>query len=148
MARLIRGDPFRDLDRMERAMGRLFEDAFFRPWGLVRRTELTGAIPVDIYETADEYLVKAPLPGVQAEDLEITFDAGVLTVRGEIPEEKEVEGECLCQERYYGKFSRSISLPGEVLPDKIEASLKDGVLTLRVPKAEEIKPKKITVKVG
>jgi HSP20 family protein len=132
---------------MQTALDRAFEDAFFRPWGLARRGDLVGTIPVDIHETSDDYVVRAPLPGVKPEDLEITFEAGVLTIRGEIAEEKEVDGECICQERFYGKFTRSISLPGDVVGDEIDANLKDGMLILRVPKAEEVKPKKISVKI-
>lgn len=146
MRGMMRWHPAREMARMQDWMDRFFED-FFRPWGWVRRGEAVGVIPVDIYETADEYIVKAPLPGVKPENLDISYEAGVLTIRGEVPEEKEVEGECLCQERAFGKFSRSINLPGNVQADKIEAHLKDGVLTLHVPKAEEVKPKKISVKV-
>lgn len=146
MSELVRWRPFRELRRMEEMMDRFFDEAFFRPWGW-RRGEFFGMVPVDIYETDDEYTIKATLPGVKPEDIEVTYEAGVLTIRGEVAEEKEVKGECLVQERRFGKFSRSISLPGTIVPDKIVANLKDGVLTLRVPKAEEVKPKKISVKV-
>lgn len=145
MAGMIRWSPFR-MARRRDALDRLFDEFFFRPWELVQR-ESVGVVPVDIYETADEYIVKATVPGVAAENLEVNFEAGVLTIRGEVAEEKEVQGECLCQERGFGKFARSISLPGDVQGDKIAASLKDGVLTVRVPKAEAVKPKKVTVKV-
>lgn len=141
MARYLRRAPIRDLERV-------LEEAVFRPWGMVRRGDGVGSVPVDIYETDDGYIVKAPMPGVTPENLEITYEAGVLTVRGEAPEEKEVAGECICQERRFGRFARSVNLPGDVVGDKIDATLKNGVLTLSVPKAEEAKPRKINVKIG
>ncbi len=147
MSRLVRWSPAREVARMQDVLDRWFDESVFRPWSVVRRVEGMGTVPVDVYETADEYIVKAPMPGVTPENLEVTFEAGVLSIRGEVPEEKQVEGDCICQERGFGKFARSISLPGDIVADKIAASLKDGVLTLRVPKAEEIKPKKISVKV-
>lgn len=146
MSELVRWRPFREMSRMQDMMDRLFEDAVFRPWGW-RRAEGFGMIPVDIYETSDEYTIKAPMPGVTADKMEVTYEAGVLTVQGEVSEEKAAQGECLVQERRYGKFSRSIGLPGTIQPEKIVAGLRDGVLTLRVPKAEEVKPKRISVKV-
>jgi HSP20 family protein len=148
MAALVRWNPIREMDRVQTVMDRLFNDAFYRPWFGIRSTEAVGSVPVDVYESADEFVVKAPMPGVTSENLDVTYEAGVLTIRGEVPEEKEVQGECVCQERGFGKFARSISLPGDIVADKIVASLKDGVLTLHLPKAEEIKPKKINVKVG
>lgn len=148
MARLVRWDPFRDLGQMQRAIDRALEDAFFRPWGTARRSEVVGSVPVDIYETDEAFIIRAPMPGVTPEHLDLTYEAGVLTIRGEVVEEKEVEGDCICQERPFGKFARSISLPSDVVPDEIRASLRNGVLTLHVPKAEEVKPKKISVKVS
>jgi HSP20 family protein len=149
MAQLVRWNPGREMTRMQDVMDRLFEEGFYRPWGwgMRRAAEGVGLIPLDIHENNDEYIVKAPMPGVTADTLEVTFEAGVLTVRGEVAEEKEVQGECILQERTYGKFARSVSLPSPVVPDKIAAQLKDGILTVRVPKAEEVKPKKISVKV-
>lgn len=146
MASMIRWSPFRMMARRRDAFDRLFDEMFFRPWEEVRR-EIVGMVPVDVYETPEEYIVKATLPGVSGDNLEVTFEAGVLTIRGEVPEEKEVQGECLLQERGFGKFVRSINLPGDVQGDKISAQLKDGILSLRVPKAEAVKPKKISVKV-
>jgi HSP20 family protein len=141
MARYVRRGPVRDLERF-------FEDVFWRPWGVARREQAVGSIPVDIFETVDAYIVKAPLPGVTPENLEVTFEAGVLTIRGEVPEEKQVAGECVCQERHFGRFARSVNLPGDVVGEKIAATLKDGVLTLDVPKAEEAKPRRIDVSIG
>ena len=148
-AQLVRWNPGREMSRMQDVMDRLFEEGFLRPWGwgLSRATEGVGLIPLDIHETGDEYIVKAPMPGVTSDKLEITFEAGVLTIRGEVVEEKQVQGECILQERAFGKFARSVSLPGPVVTDKIAANLKDGVLTVRVPKAEEVKPKKISISV-
>ena len=147
MAQLVRWNPGREMARMQDVMDRLFEEGYFRPWGWGRQVEGVGVIPLDVHETADEYIVKAPIPGVTSDRIEITFEAGVLTIRGEVAEEKEVQGECLMQERTFGRFARSVSLPSPVVADKIAAGLKDGVLTVHVPKAEEVKPKKINVSV-
>jgi HSP20 family protein len=149
MAGLVRWNPAREAARMQDVMDRLFAEGFLRPWGwsLNRPLEGVGAIPLDIHETKEEYVVTAPMPGVTPDKLEITFEAGVLTIRGEVVEQREVEGEYLLQERSYGKFARSVSLPGPVASDKVAANLKDGILTVRIPKAEEARPKKIDVKV-
>jgi len=147
MPALIRWRPMREVTRMQDLMDRLFEEGFFRPYGRPRPYEGVGSVPVDIYETADEYIVKAPMPGVTPEHLDVTFEAGVLTIRGEVVAEKEVEGECVCQERGFGRFARSVSLPSEVVVDEIGANLRDGILTLRIPKAGEIKPKKVSIRI-
>lgn len=149
MAQLVRWNAGRDMARVQDMFDRLLEEGLFRPWGygMRRVADGVGLIPLDIHENNDGYVVKAPMPGVTPDTLEITFEAGVLTVRGEVAEEKEVQGECILQERTYGKFARSVSLPSPVVPDKIAAQLKDGVLTVQVPKAEEVKPKKISVRV-
>jgi len=94
-------------------------------------------------------VVKASVPGINPDDLEITFTDGTLTIKGETREEKNVEETHYhMRERRFGRFSRSISLPTNLDADKIEASYDTGVLTLRLPKAEEMKPKRIEVKSG
>ncbi len=108
-----------------------------RPW----------ALALDVAETEDKFIVKASLPGINPDDLDITFTDNVLTIKGEIKEEQDIEeGKYHLRERRYGMFQRSIALPVPVDANKIEAVYKDGVLTLFIPKVEEIKPKKISVK--
>ncbi len=108
-----------------------------RPW----------ALALDVAETEDKFIVKASLPGISPDDLDITFTDNVLTIKGEIKQEQDIEeGKYHLRERRYGMFQRSIALPVPVNADKIEATYKDGVLTLSIPKVEEIKPKKISVK--
>jgi len=111
------------------------------------REERPWALALDVIETEDKFIVKASLPGIDPDELDITFTDNVLTIKGEIKEEKDVEGSnYLLRERRYGIFQRSIALPEPVNADKIEAVYKDGILTLSIPKVEEIKPKKISVK--
>jgi HSP20 family protein len=103
---------------------------------------------VDITEKDDEYLVKVELPGVEKNDVQITLESNILTVKGEKKQEKEEKGENYHRmERSYGSFQRSFTLPTTVKSDKIDASFKDGVLSIRLPKSEEAKPKLIEVKV-
>jgi HSP20 family protein len=103
---------------------------------------------VDIAETANEYVVKVELPGVNKNDVKITTQDNILTIRGEKKEEKETkESNFHRVERSYGSFQRSFPLPGSIKNDKIEASYKDGILEILLPKAEESKTRTIEVKV-
>ena len=110
--------------------------------------DLTPAM--DVKERDDAYIIKTELPGVKKEDVSVTLENGVLTISGEIREEKEEkEGErVLRQERRYGRFVRSLRLGTQIDDKNVKASYKDGVLELTLPKAEEVKPKKITVDVA
>jgi HSP20 family protein len=104
---------------------------------------------VDISETKDAYLVAVELPGVKADDLEITFEDGLLTIQGERRFAHDSADEKMHRaERYYGAFRRSITLPSHVEADKIEASMQDGVLQIMVPKAPEVQAKRIQVRAG
>lgn len=127
-----------------------FDDMFDDFWRPVRR-ESSGAFApaIDVSEKDDAYHIHADLPGVNKEDLDITFQDGVLTINAETSKEKkeEKEGRVIRQERRYGKFVRSMRLGDTVDADKIKADYKDGVLELVVPKAEKVKPRKIDVQV-
>jgi HSP20 family protein len=102
---------------------------------------------VDFYENGEQLVLKAELPGVNKDDLELTLHDGVLTLTGERREEKSLEdSEVHRSERFLGKFSRSFTLPAAVDAAKVQASFKDGILTVTLPKAEEAKPKHIEVK--
>jgi HSP20 family protein len=103
---------------------------------------------VDISETDNEFVIKAEIPEVKKEDVKVSVDNGVLTVRGERKQEKEEKGKKFHRvERYYGSFVRSFTLPDNVDGTKIKASFKDGMLNVQIPKTAEAKPKPIEVKV-
>lgn len=136
-----------ELNRLRREIDRLFED----PFGLLAPATsfFQGWTPtVDIFEDKDKYVLKAELPGMRREDIEVMLERDTLTLSGERKQEEEKqEGETYRSERFFGRFQRSITLPMAVQADKIDAKYKDGVLTLTLPKAEEAKPKQIEVKV-
>lgn len=104
------------------------------------------APPLDVVEDKDAFTIRAEIPGMKREDIEVSIQDGALVISGERQEEKVNEGsEVHRKERYYGRFSRALTLPVAVSSDKVKASYKDGVLTVTLPKAEEAKPKQITV---
>lgn len=150
---LVRWRPFQELETFRREMDRLFEDFFGREWPLWRPAReiarvgvLTPAI--DMYDKKDEIVVKAEVPGLSKEDINLELAEGTLTLSGELKREEEVkEADYYCCERAYGKFSRTIELPTKVQTDKAEASFKDGILEIHLPKVEEAKPKQIKVQV-
>ncbi len=123
-------------------------EGFFRP--LRRRTEggATGVVPaMDVTERENEYLIRMDMPGVNREDIDITLAEGVLTVCGEVKRQHEERSgdRVIREERCYGKLSRSVRLGSHIDEKKVSANYKDGVLELTLPKAEEVKPKKISV---
>jgi len=128
-------------------MDRLFEDSFVRPSRFWPDRLGRGELPIDMYQTANEVIVKASLPGVKPEEVDISITGDTLTIKGEHKEEQEVKQEdYFRKERYYGAFSRSLVLPVQVQSDKAEATFENGILTLTLPKAEEVKPKQIKIK--
>ncbi len=144
MSNLIRWEPMRDFLTMRDVIDRLFDDVFARQFGAIREF---GYPAMDMYQTENEVVVKATLPGVKAEDLQVSITGDVLTLRGEVKQDSEVkEANYHLKERSFGSFSRSVSLPVPVVADKAKAEFENGVLTLVLPKAEEVKPKTITVK--
>ena len=143
---IVRWEPFGDLVTLREAMDRLFEESFIRP-GSRLLSPHGGDLALDMYETDDEIVVTAVLPGVKPEDVDVTITGESLCIKGETQAETTVENaNYLRQERRYGAFSRTIALPSPIQPDKAEAKFKDGVLTLSIPKAEEAKPKTIKIK--
>src|SRR5689334_20424438 len=135
MTQVIRWDPFNEFGSLRRAMDRLFED--FAPGRQATGpSELT--FPIDVSDSEAEVTVKAVLPGIKPEDVEITVSEGVLTVRGESREEtKEEKENYYRREIRYGSFARSVPLPTRVNQEKAEAEFKDGILTVHLPKAED-----------
>lgn len=143
---LTRYDPFREMLAMRNTMERLLDSAVT---GTSTMQPANLGLALDIAESENEYVVKASMPGIYLNDLEITYANNVLTIKGEVREEQELtEARYHLRERSYGSFARSITLPAGVESDKIEANYEVGVLTLRLPKAEEIKPKRIAIKAG
>ena len=142
-----RPSPFGELLSLRSAMDRLFEDSFVRPrsaWNGV--FEGGTSLPLDISTTTDELVVEASLPGLRPEDVDITVEGGTLTISGQTRDErKEQDGGYLLQEIRRGSFSRSVTLPEGLQPDKASATFENGVLILRIPKAEEVKPRQIRI---
>ncbi len=142
---LTRWDPFRDLVSMRRAMDRLMENSL----GEDQDVTSEWGLPLDVVEEENDYIVKASLPGIKPDDLDITYSKGMLTIRGEIKDESETtKGQYHLRERRYGSFARTISLPNSVKAEDIQADYHDGILELKLPKSEEVKPKRIPVQTG
>jgi HSP20 family protein len=129
-------------------MDRLFEESVVRqPRAAWLAPAGAEALAVDMYETDDAIVVKSTIPGIGPEDLDIRITGDTLTIKGETRAEEEVEQESyICRERRYGAFSRSLTVPAPVVAEEAEAEFENGVLTLTLPKAEEVKPKAIKVK--
>ena len=142
---LMRWNPMREMDTMRERMNALFDNVFSRR----QETEegLWGWSPaVDLYEDDSKYVVKAELPGVEKENIQINLTGRVLSLRGERGDDKEIKEEKVYRrECSYGRFERTFTLPAEVDPDSIKADYKDGVLKIEIPKPEEQKPKQISV---
>jgi HSP20 family protein len=146
MSSMMPWEPSRDIVSLRDMMDRLFEDAFITPRGAIT-TRGGSELALDMYETNDAVVVKAALPGVKPEDVDITITGDTLTIRGETEQEKEdKEGNYLRRERRYGEYVRSITLPSGLQIDKADASFDNGELTLRIPKSEQARPKSIKVK--
>ena len=146
MAKIVRWQPFPDMLALREAMDRAFEDRFFRPpmpfgpWA-------EDTLAVDMYETDENVVIKATVPGVNAEEIEVSVTGDTLTIKAESKEEEEIKSEnYLRRERRMGSVCRSVTLPGGLESDQALADYSDGILTLTFPKAEEVKPKSITVK--
>jgi HSP20 family protein len=147
--------PFMDLTRWERDMDRMMEDFFgrrTRPWWperWFRGEELDVRVPtVDVYEEKDDIIVKAELPGMDKDNIEVNLTDHTLTIKGEKRKEEEAKEENYYRsERSYGSFLRTLELPKDVHGDKVKASFKNGILEVRMPKIEEAKAKETKVKV-
>jgi HSP20 family protein len=144
---LVRRGPFGDLLSLRQAMDRLFEESFMSP-----RTWQFGdeqPVPMDVYASDDEVVVRAILPGVKPEEVDITVEGTTLTIAGDTTVTADGrEGSLLLQEIRRGRFMRTLSLPADLEPDKATATFEDGILTLRIPKAEQLKPRQIKITTG
>lgn len=145
MTLIRRSGPFGDLVTLRQAMDRLLEDSFVSPrnWGDER------LVPMDVYTTDEDVTVEAVLPGVKPEDVEITVEGSTLTISGDTTVANgDRDGSLVLQEIRRGRFMRTLSLPAGLEPDKATATFEDGVLTLRIPKAEAVKPRQIKITTG
>jgi len=144
MTNLVRWEPFREMLTLREMMDRMIDEVFERPFGVT----FAGQVPaIDMYQTDNEVVVKAALPGVKADDVQISVTGDVLTLKGEIKQEEEQKGRSYhIREHRWGAFERSIILPTAVVADKARAEFENGILTITLPKAEEVRPKTITVK--
>jgi len=145
MTNLTRWEPVREMMTLREAMDRLFDDAFTRPINL--RDGGWSAPAIDMYQTDDDVVVKAALPGFKADEVQINVTGEVLTLRGETKHEEEKQEKAWhIHEHRWGSFERSITLPTDVKADKAVADFENGILTVTLPKAEEVKPRTISVK--
>ena len=139
---------FGRLSSLRDELDRLFES----PWTELARTSqlLSGWTPaLDVHEDKDNFVVRAELPGMKREDIDVSLHDGALSISGERKTEKKYEeAEVYRTERFFGKFQRTVTLPAAVAADKVKAQYKDGVLTITLPKTEEAKPKQIDVNVN
>jgi HSP20 family protein len=150
MSGVIRWSPISDLMSLHSAMDRLFSDSF----GVGGQSRSVGAagegyLPLDIYQTDKEWVIRAAVPGVDPSTVDVTFDGGQITVKGEIKPPAEVKAESYwLRENFYGKFSRQLSLPEDALGDQARAQFLNGVLILTVPKAQPAKPKSVKIPIS
>ena len=143
---ITRWEPFNEMVSLRDAVNQLFQDSFIRPGSWLMPFD--GAQPaVDVIENKNEIIVKASIPGIKPDDIDITLTGDQLTLKGETKSEQKIEeGNYVRQERRYGAFQRTVTLPTSVVSDKAKAEFENGVLTLTLPKSEDVKPKTIKVK--
>ena len=149
MSNLIRWEPAREMMTLREAMDRLFDDAFTRPLSL---RDAWSVPAIDMYQTDDEIVIKAALPGIKSDEVQINITGEVLTLKGEMKREEEKtssqqgkEKAWHIREQRWGSFERSVVLPTDVVSDKAKAEFENGILTITLPKAEEVKPKVINI---
>ena len=147
MSNLSRWEPASDVMTLRDAMDCLFDDAFTRPFSLRNGGSTWSSLPIDMYQTNDEVVVKAVVPGFRPDQVQISITGDVLTIRGEVKQEEEKKDKAWhLREHRLGSFERSVGLPVSVTSDKATAEFENGVLTITLPKAEEVKPKSISIR--
>ena len=144
MSNLTLWEPMREMISLREAMDRLFDDAFTRPLSI---SGVSASPAIDMYQTDDNVVVKAALPGLNSDDVDITVTGETLTLRGEYRQETEQkDANYHIREHRSGSFQRAILLPTDVQANKARADFENGILTITIPIAEEVKPKSITIK--
>jgi len=143
---IIRWDPFRDMVSLREKMNRLFEDVFTGRGNDKELASSTWAPAVDIFETENELVMSAEIPGIDEKDIEIKLEDNTLTLKGERKFEKETKEENYHRiERSYGSFYRAFTLPNSVDLDKIHAEHENGILKITLPKRQELKPRNVKI---
>ena len=147
---VIRWEPFRDLVSTQDRFNQLFNDTFARAFGDQHEVSPRSWVPpVDIYETGDSLVLKAELPGINPDDVEIRFEDSTLYLKGERKFEEEINEDNLHRvERTYGTFTRTFTLPNTIDATRVKAEYENGILTLTMPKREEAKPRTIKINVS
>lgn len=154
---LDKWNPLKELESMRKEMDRIWEDLFPSrkepaPWkrqAAAGAEQATASPAIDIIDRTEEIVVRAEMPGVAKDDIDISLQDGTLTIKGEVKEEAgQKEGNYTYSERNYRYFARSLNIPFKIKQDGIKASLKDGVLSVRLPKVMEEQPRKITVEIS
>ena len=146
---LVRWEPFDGLAKMQSRINALFDDVFDRANGHLQPYSSGWSPAVDILESPDSYLIRAELPGMTKETISVEFKEGALTLSGEKKFEEPADGVTYHRsERTSGKFARSFYLPQTIKQDGINATFRDGILEVHVPKADEAKPKQIAISVN
>ena len=145
MSNLIRWQPAREIMTLREAMDHLFDDAFTRPLSLRENWSIPA---IDMYQTENEVVIKAAIPGINPDAVHVNVTGEMLTIKGEIKQEEESKEKAWhIREQRWGSFERTVSLPVAVKADSSKAEYVNGVLVITLPKADEVKPKTITVKV-
>jgi HSP20 family protein len=147
MSNLSRWEPEREMMTLREAMDRLFDEALTGTFSLSREGRSWSSPAIDMYQTDNEVVVKASLPGIKADEVQINIRSDVLTIKGETKQEEEKKDRSWhIREHRWGAFERSVRLPTGVNSDQAQADFENGILTITLPKSERVKPKTITVK--
>ena len=146
MSNLVPWEPLQEMMTLRDAMNRLFEESFLRPGRTVTQTA-GGYMPLDVYEKGDNIVLRATVPGIDPQDLDVTIAGDVLTIKGDLREEEKTQeaGSYLHRELQHGAFCRQLTLPAVVDSSKATATFENGVLTLQMPKKEQLKPKTVRI---
>jgi HSP20 family protein len=151
MSSVIRWSPVTDLMSLHSAMDRLFGDTFGLQGGQSRTVGAVGEgyLPLDVYQTDSEWVIRAAVPGIDPKNVEATFDGGQITIRGEItPPDGSHQENYWLRENFYGKFSRVLSLPEDAVGEQARAQFVNGMLVLTVPRAKPAKPRSVKIPVN
>lgn len=143
------GNPFGELEKIQDEMNKLFNFSLARrPYKGLDLLEGAWSPAVDVYDSKDNIIVKADIPGMKKDEISVSVQGNILVIRGEKKHENKTKtGNFIRTERFYGGFNRAISLPAEIDPAKVSANYKEGVLELTLPKREDSKPKQIAIDV-
>ena len=147
MSNVIRWQPLSEMVTLRDAMDRLFDDAFTRPLGAADGGRFSMAPSVDLFETENDVVIKAALPGIKPDEVDINVTGEMITIKGETKDQSDEQDKAYhIREQRWGRFERGVSLPTSIVADKAKAEFENGILSITLPKADEVKPRTITVK--